>query len=89
MILNTMTPGLFVVSSNHAEPVDQFTKMTQQQHNQQHGQSSNQTKWFCPNVLRYYVLLHDVNDGDMAKYVQIMLIGFNYISSLDIIMLWW
>lgn len=58
---------IFVVTSSHPDPMEQFSKLTQQQHQQQHQNANKLPKWFCPNVLRYYVLLHDVVDGDEAK----------------------
>lgn len=60
---------VFVVSSNHPEPMEQFGWLTAQQHQQQHQQPHKLPKWFCPNVLRYYVLVHDVMEGQEAKYV--------------------
>ena len=59
--------GIFVVSSSHADPLDQFGKLTQQQHTQQHQHANQLPKWFCPNIFRYYVLLHDVVEGEQAK----------------------
>jgi len=62
-------PGMFVVSSSHADPMDEFSKLTQQQHGQQHGQQTHKhPKWFSPNILRYYVLVHDVTEQSEAKY---------------------
>ncbi|XP_074645318.1 trafficking protein particle complex subunit 8-like [Tubulanus polymorphus] len=58
---------IFVVTSSHADPMDQFQKLSQQQHQQQHGSSNKLPKWFSPNILKYYVLLHDVVDGEESK----------------------
>ena len=55
------------MSSSHADPLDQFGKLTQQQHTQQHHHANQLPKWFCPNIFRYYVLLHDVVEGEQAK----------------------
>lgn len=78
MFLNTLWPSdheflkynlacVFVVSSSHADPMDQFQKLTQQQSCQQHQQPNKLPRWFCPNIIRYYLLLHDVSDGDQSK----------------------
>lgn len=68
-ILNSML-GIFVVSTNHAEPLDMFHKLNQQQHQQQHQAPKKLPRWFCPNIFKYYVLLHDVTDGEESKYVS-------------------
>ena len=49
--------------------MDQFSRLTQQQHQQQHQQPNKVPKWFCPNILRYYVLIHDVACADLKKCV--------------------
>ena len=59
--------GIFVVSSSHASPMEQFASLTQQQHQQQHQQPNKLPHWFCPNVLNYYVLIHDVAAEDLNK----------------------
>ncbi|XP_014675931.1 PREDICTED: trafficking protein particle complex subunit 8-like [Priapulus caudatus] len=58
---------IFVVSTNHAEPLDIFHKLNQQQHQQQHQTPKKLPKWFSPNIFKYYVLLHDVTDGEESK----------------------
>ena len=58
-----------MVSSSHIDPMDQFSKLTQQQNLQQHQQPAKLPRWFCPNVLRYYVLVHDVMQEQQNKYV--------------------
>ena len=62
--------GMFVVSSSHADPMEEFSRLTQQQHAQQHQQPHKLPKWFSPNILRYYVLVHDVTEQAEAKYVS-------------------
>ncbi|PWA22438.1 hypothetical protein CCH79_00020482 [Gambusia affinis] len=56
--------GLLVVSSTEAVPVEQFLKLSQEQHKIQHSGEYTNPKWFIPNTLKYYVLLHDMNEGD-------------------------
>jgi len=60
---------MFVVSSSHADPMEEFSRLTQQQHAQQHQQQHKLPKWFSPNILRYYVLVHDVTEQAEAKSV--------------------
>ncbi|CAI9716399.1 particle complex subunit 8-like isoform X1 [Octopus vulgaris] len=65
--LNHSIACMFVVSSGHTDPVGVFNTLSQQQ-SQQHNQFPNKLpKWFCPNILKYYVLLHDVVEGEQAK----------------------
>lgn len=63
-------PGLLVVSSSEATPTEQFLKLSQEQHRIQHSGEYANPKWFIPNTLKYYVLLHDMRDGDEQKYVN-------------------
>ncbi|CAH1780178.1 unnamed protein product [Owenia fusiformis] len=58
---------MFVVSSGNTDPMAQFHQMTQEQHQQQHLSPNKLPKWFCPNVLHYYVLIHDVTEAEQAK----------------------
>lgn len=60
--------GMFIVSTSHPDPMEEFQKLTQLQHTQQHQQPHKLPKWFSPNILRYYVLLHDVAEHDEVKY---------------------
>lgn len=65
--LNHCLACMFVVSSGHTDPLGVFNTLSQQQ-SQQHNQFPNKLpKWFCPNILKYYVLLHDVVEGEQAK----------------------
>lgn len=60
--------GLLVVSSTEAVPVEQFLKLSQEQHRIQHSGEYTNPKWFIPNTLKYYVLLHDMSEGDEQRY---------------------
>ena len=69
IVLDCKFLGMFVVSSGHTDPLGVFNTLSQQQ-SQQHNQFPNKLpKWFCPNILKYYVLLHDVVEGEQAKWV--------------------
>lgn len=63
---------MLVVSSHETEPVDQFLKLSQEQHRIQHSNDCNYPKWFTPNTLKYYVLLHDVSNGDEKRSVYVL-----------------
>ncbi|OXB81697.1 UNVERIFIED_CONTAM: hypothetical protein H355_008946 [Colinus virginianus] len=39
--------------------MEQFLKLSQEQHRIQHSSEYSYPKWFIPNTLKYYVLLHD------------------------------
>uniref|UniRef100_A0A3Q2EAP7 Trafficking protein particle complex subunit 8 n=1 Tax=Cyprinodon variegatus TaxID=28743 RepID=A0A3Q2EAP7_CYPVA len=58
---------LLVVSSSEAVPVEQFLKLSQEQHRIQHSGEYSCPKWFIPNTLKYYVLLHDLSEGDEQR----------------------
>ncbi|XP_035270312.1 trafficking protein particle complex subunit 8 isoform X1 [Anguilla anguilla] len=58
---------MLVVSSREASPVDQFLKLSQEQHRIQHSGEHSFPKWFIPNTLKYYVLLHDISEGDEQR----------------------
>lgn len=60
--------GLLVVSSSEATPSEQFLKLSQEQHRIQHSGEYTNPKWFIPNTLKYYVLLHDMSEGDEQRY---------------------
>ena len=47
--------------------MDAFARLTVQQHAQQHQQQHKLPRWFTPNILRYYVLVHDVTAQDEAR----------------------
>lgn len=58
-----------MVSSSEATPTEQFLKLSQEQHRIQHSGDYANPKWFIPNTLKYYVLLHDMSEGDEQRYV--------------------
>ncbi|GAA6231935.1 trafficking protein particle complex subunit 8 [Lates japonicus] len=65
--LNHYLACLLVVSSTEAVPVEQFLKLSQEQHRIQHSGEYTNPKWFIPNTLKYYVLLHDISEGDEQR----------------------
>lgn len=58
---------MLVVSSQESVPTEQFQKLSQEQHRIQHSGEYTFPKWFIPNTLKYYVLLHDISDGDEKR----------------------
>ncbi|KAM6375074.1 trafficking protein particle complex subunit 8 isoform 8-T8 [Alca torda] len=65
--LNHYVACMLVVSSSEPEPVEQFLKLSQEQHRIQHSNEYLYPKWFIPNTLKYYVLLHDVSAGEEQR----------------------
>ncbi|XP_075776887.1 trafficking protein particle complex subunit 8 isoform X7 [Pelodiscus sinensis] len=65
--LNHYVACMLVVSSGETEPVEQFLKLSQEQHRIQHSSEYAYPKWFTPNTLKYYVLLHDVSAGEEQR----------------------
>ncbi|XP_070816487.1 trafficking protein particle complex subunit 8 [Chaetodon trifascialis] len=65
--LNHYLACLLVVSSTETVPVEQFLKLSQEQHRIQHSGEYTNPKWFIPNTLKYYVLLHDMSEGDEKR----------------------
>uniref|UniRef100_A0A9L0JNA2 Trafficking protein particle complex subunit 8 n=1 Tax=Equus asinus TaxID=9793 RepID=A0A9L0JNA2_EQUAS len=65
--LNHYLACMLVASSSEAEPVEQFSKLSQEQHRIQHNSDCSYPKWFIPNTLKYYVLLHDASAGDEQR----------------------
>jgi hypothetical protein len=75
--LKTYISCIFVISADEEDPIGELTKLIQQQHTQQHGgaESANiigpahcaPPKWFLPNILKYYVVLHDIAEGNEEK----------------------
>ncbi|CAI9164534.1 unnamed protein product [Rangifer tarandus platyrhynchus] len=65
--LNHYLACMLVASSGEPEPVEQFSKLSQEQHRIQHNNDYSYPKWFIPNTLKYYVLLHDVSAGDEQR----------------------
>ncbi|XP_047443113.1 trafficking protein particle complex subunit 8 [Mugil cephalus] len=65
--LNHYLACLLVVSSTEAVPVEEFLKLSQEQHRIQHSGEYTNPKWFIPNTLKYHVLLHDMSEGDEQR----------------------
>jgi len=64
------TKGIMVVSTSHLDPMDAFAKLVQQQNLQQQQSPVKLPKWFMTNIYKYFVLLHDVTEGEESKYVR-------------------
>ncbi|XP_078254155.1 trafficking protein particle complex subunit 8 isoform X2 [Rhinoraja longicauda] len=58
---------MLVVSSRDSDSMEQFFKLSQEQHRIQHSSDYSYPKWFIPNTLKYYVLLHDVSEGGVER----------------------
>ncbi|KFD61595.1 hypothetical protein M514_04171 [Trichuris suis] len=65
---------LFVVSTSEQNPKERINRLIQQQHSLQHqtgkhdifgrpAEMYSTPKWFCPNIFKYYLLIHDVCCG--------------------------
>lgn len=65
------------MSSTEAVPVEQFLKLSQEQHRIQHSGEFTNPKWFIPNTLKYYVLLHDMSEGDEQRYRETCVVLLN------------
>ncbi|XP_017311736.1 trafficking protein particle complex subunit 8 isoform X1 [Ictalurus punctatus] len=65
--LNHYVACMLVVSSHETVPTEQFQKLSHEQHRIQHSGEYTYPKWFIPNTLKYYVLLHDISDGDEKR----------------------
>uniref|UniRef100_A0A3Q3BIP9 Trafficking protein particle complex subunit 8 n=1 Tax=Kryptolebias marmoratus TaxID=37003 RepID=A0A3Q3BIP9_KRYMA len=65
--LNHYLACLLVVSSTETVPLEQFLKLSQEQHRIQHSGEYTHPKWFIPNTLKYYILLHDMSEGDEQR----------------------
>ncbi|XP_064409705.1 trafficking protein particle complex subunit 8 isoform X2 [Latimeria chalumnae] len=65
--LNHYLACMLVVSSTEAEPMEQFLKLSNEQHRIQHSNEYSYPKWFIPNTLKYYVLLHDISEGEEQR----------------------
>ncbi|CDW56355.1 Trafficking protein particle complex subunit 8 [Trichuris trichiura] len=61
---------LFVVSTSEQNPKERINRLVQQQHSLQHQTGKHEVyersaemysmpKWFCPNIFKYYLLIHD------------------------------
>lgn len=58
---------VFVVSSGHSDPITGFNNLSGQQHQQQTQFPNKMLRWLSPGIMKYYVLLHDVTEGEDAK----------------------
>ena len=54
---------IFAVSTQCSNPVEQLRTLSQVQHKYQHDRVGSNTPYFSPNILKYYILVHDVNSG--------------------------
>uniref|UniRef100_A0A5S6Q703 Trafficking protein particle complex subunit 8 n=1 Tax=Trichuris muris TaxID=70415 RepID=A0A5S6Q703_TRIMR len=72
---------IFVVSTSENDANDQLSRLIHLQHSLQHqaGKSCVQwdpaekystPKWFCPNIFKYYLLIHDVHCGGEEKRAE-------------------
>jgi len=58
---------IFAVSTCSTNPVEQLRTLSANQHRHQHEKAGSYPTYFCPNILKYYVLVHDsysaIDDG--------------------------
>ncbi|KAH3773006.1 hypothetical protein DPMN_174354 [Dreissena polymorpha] len=64
----TKCSGIFVVSSSHPEPLAMLHTLSNTQQQQQSQFPNKLPQWFSPNILKYYVLVHDMVEAEAAKY---------------------
>ncbi|CAL1544174.1 unnamed protein product [Lymnaea stagnalis] len=65
--LNHCLSCIFVVASSNGDPLSTFTSLANQQVSQQQQFPNKLPRWFCQGILHYYVLLHDVVDGEQSR----------------------
>ncbi|PIK47727.1 putative trafficking protein particle complex subunit 8 [Apostichopus japonicus] len=53
---------MLMCSTAYADPMDPT-----EQHQLQHNDNNQFPKWLCPNIFKYYVLLHDNTEGEEEK----------------------
>ncbi|KAL7637184.1 UNVERIFIED_CONTAM: hypothetical protein RMT77_011896 [Armadillidium vulgare] len=58
---------IIVISAGSENPMDQLNRLSQYQHQQQHQNPTHFPKWFSPNILKYYLLLHDIDDVEATN----------------------
>lgn len=58
---------IFVVSSNHTDPLAMLQTLSSSQQQQQSQFPNKLPHWFSPNILKYYVLVHDVVEAEASK----------------------
>lgn len=58
-----------MVSTKHPDPMHAFAALSSRQNSIQNSTDNQKTSyhWFDQSTFKYYVLLHDVSDGDDAK----------------------
>lgn len=57
---------MFVISSGHAAPQEELQRLVQAQQQCQ-ANGTHHSRWFYPQTLKYYVLIHDALLGNQAK----------------------
>ncbi|CAF0821694.1 unnamed protein product [Rotaria sordida] len=62
---------IMVVSTSHLDPIDAFSKLVQLQNQQQQQIPAKLPKWFMTNIYKYFVLLHDVTEGEESKAISV------------------
>ncbi|CAF0762410.1 unnamed protein product [Brachionus calyciflorus] len=70
---NNFLACIFVVSTGHLDPLDQFQKLILQIQTESNQIGNKIHKWFFPNfgnVYKYFILLHDVQEGEISKAHQ-------------------
>ncbi|XP_052816266.1 trafficking protein particle complex subunit 8-like isoform X2 [Mya arenaria] len=58
---------IFVVSSNHPEPLRMLQTLSSSQQQQQSQFPNKLPQWFSPNILKYYVIVHDMVEAEAQK----------------------
>lgn len=87
--LGHLVACMLVVSSSDSDPIKSFSDISQQQNHIQHGDtgSGNTLRWMTPNTMKFYVLIHDVIEGDITKAKEVFsslqsMYGQNYVYLL-------
>ncbi|XP_042232153.1 trafficking protein particle complex subunit 8-like isoform X3 [Homarus americanus] len=62
---------IVAVASTSENPMDQLNRLSQYQHQQLHQTPARFPKWFSPNILKFYLLIHDITAGDLTKSEQV------------------
>ncbi|XP_064097927.1 trafficking protein particle complex subunit 8-like isoform X2 [Macrobrachium nipponense] len=62
---------IIVIASTSENPLDQLNRLSQYQHQQHHQTPARFPKWFSPNILKFYLLIHDVAAGDVHRSDQL------------------
>lgn len=62
---------IIVVSSTDNNPEETFEKLGQSFNQPQIREPGKLPKWFNPNVLKYFVVLHDITDGDSNVAIRV------------------